>query len=65
MRKWVVLSLMKNHLLRCWGDSFSSKLDWSYYMVFTAKTLWNKLGAMIHSIIFFPTKVAFYLFSIN
>ena len=30
--------LETNHLLRCWGTSFSSKLDWSSYIISIAET---------------------------
>ena len=42
--------LEENHLLRCWGLglTFSSKLDWSSYIISIAKTASKKIGDLIH-----------------
>ena len=40
--------------------SFSSKLDWSSYIVSIAKTVFKKIGALIGSVKFISPDVAFY-----
>ena len=45
MWKCVCLPLMKNHLLRCWDFSFSSKSDGGSDICFIAKTASKKIGA--------------------
>ena len=30
--------LEENHLLRCWGLTFSAKLEWGFYIICIAKT---------------------------
>ena len=44
------------------GLTFSSKLDWSSYIIFIAKTASKKIGALIHSIKFLSPEVAMYLY---
>ena len=44
------------------GLTFSSKLDWSSYIIFIAKTATKKIGALIHSMKFLPPEVALYLY---
>ena len=41
----VCLPLMKNHFLRCWDFSFSSKSDGGSDICFIAKTASKKIGA--------------------
>ena len=40
------------------GLTFSSKLDWSSYIISIAKTASNKIGALIRSMKFLSPKVA-------
>ena len=54
------LFLTKNHLLRCWGLTFSSKLDWGSYIISIPKTASKKTGALIHSMKFLSPEVALY-----
>ena len=42
--------------------TFSSKLDWSSYIIFIAKTASKKIGALIHSMTFLSAEVALYLY---
>ena len=42
--------------------SFSSKLDWSSYIIFIAKTTSKKIGALILSVKFLSPEVALYLY---
>ena len=42
--------------------TFSSKLDWSSYVVYNAKTASKKIGALIHSMKFLSSEVALYLY---
>ena len=44
------------------GLTFSSKLDWSSYIISIAKTASKKIGALIHSIKFLSPEVALYLY---
>ena len=44
------------------GVTFSSKLDWCTYIIFTAKTASTKIGALVHSMNFLFPEVALYLF---
>ena len=44
------------------GLTFSSKLDWSSYIVSIAKTASKKIGVLIHSMKFLSPKVALYLY---
>ena len=43
------------------GLTFSSKLDWGFYIISIVKTASKKIGALIHSIKFLPPEVALYL----
>ena len=52
----------ENHLLRCWGLTFSSKLDWGCYIISIAKTASKKIGALICSMKFLSPEVALYLY---
>ena len=56
------LVLRKNNLLRCWGLAFSSKLDWSSYIISIAKIASKKIGALIHSVKFLSPESALYLY---
>ena len=42
--------------------TFSSKLDWSSYIIFIAKTASRKIGPLIHSMTFLSAEVALYLY---
>ena len=42
--------------------TFSSKLDWSSYIISIAKTTSKKIGAVIHSMKFLSPEVALYLY---
>ena len=44
------------------GLTFSSKLDWGSYIISTAKTVSEKIGALIHSMKFLSPKAALYLY---
>ena len=44
------------------GLTFSSKLDWSFYIIFIAKTVSKKIGALIHSMKFLSPEVTLYLY---
>ena len=44
------------------GLTFSSKLDWSSYIISIAKTASKKIGALIRSIKFLSPEVALYLY---
>ena len=56
------LFLRKNNLLRCWGLTFSFKLDWGSYIISIAKTVSKKIGALICSMKFLSAEVALYLY---
>ena len=45
-----------------WGLSFSSELDWGFYIFSTAKTASKKMGALICSMRFLSPEVALYLY---
>ena len=44
------------------GSTFSSKLDWGSYIIFIAKTVSKKIGALFCFIKFLSPKVALYLY---
>ena len=44
------------------GLTFSSKLDWSSYIICIAKTAFTEIGALIHSMKFLSPEVALYLY---
>ena len=44
------------------GLTFSSKLDWSSYMISIAKTASKKMGALIRSMKFLSPEVVLYLY---
>ena len=44
------------------GLTFSSKLDWSSYIISIAKTAPKKIGALIRSMKFLSPQVALYLY---
>ena len=44
------------------GLTFSSKLDWSSYIISIAKTVSKKFGALIRSMKFLSPEVALYLY---
>ena len=44
------------------GLTFSSKLDWSSYIISITKTTSKKIGASIHSMKFLSPEVALYLY---
>ena len=44
------------------GLTVSSKLDWSSYIIFNAKTASKKIGALIHSMKFLSPEVALFLY---
>ena len=48
--------------LKMLGLSFSSKLDWGSYIIFTAKAAPKKIGALICSMKFFSPEVALDLY---
>ena len=58
------LFLRKNHAFKMMRLAFSSKLDWSFYIISIisiAKTASKKVGALIDSMKFVSPKVALYL----
>ena len=56
------LFLRKNRLLRSWGFSLSSKLDWSSYIISIAKIAFKKIGALNRSMKFLSPEIALYLY---
>ena len=44
------------------GLTFSSKLDWGFYIISIAKTASKKIGALINSMKFLSPEVALYLY---
>ena len=48
--------------LKMLGLTFSSKLDWGYYIIPIAKTVSKKIGALICSMKFLFSEVALYLY---
>ena len=56
------LFLRENRLLRCWGWTLSSKLDWCFYIISVAKSTSKKIRALIHSMKFLSPEVALYLY---
>ena len=44
------------------GCTFSSKLDWGGDIISTAKTVFKKIGALIHSVKFLPPEVTLYYY---
>ena len=44
------------------GLTFSSKLDWGFYIISAAKTAFKKIGALIRSMNFLSPEVALYLY---
>ena len=44
------------------GFTFFSKLDWGSYIISIAKTVSNKIGALIRSMKFLTPEVALYLY---
>ena len=47
---------------RILGLTFSSKLDWRFYIISIAKTASKKIGALIRSMKFLLPEVALYLY---
>ena len=48
--------------LKMLGFTFSSKLDWVFYIISIAKTASKKIGALIHSMKFLSPEVALDLY---
>ena len=44
------------------GLTFSSKLDWGFYIIYIAKTAFKRIGALICSVKFLSPDVALYLY---
>ena len=44
------------------GLTFSSKLDWGFYIISIAKTASKRIGVMIHSVKFLSPEVALHLY---
>ena len=53
--------LEENSSFKMLGLTFSSKLDWGSYIIFIAKTVSKKIGALIRSMTFLSPEVALYL----
>ena len=51
---------MQNHPLMMLGFSFFSKLNWGSHIVSNALTASEKIGALIRSVTFLSSEVAFY-----
>ena len=51
---------MRNNVLKCFGLSFSSNLDWGSYIISVVKTASKKIGALIRSMKFLSLEVALY-----
>ena len=45
------------------GLTFSSKLDWGFYIISIAKTASKKIGAFTHSMKFLSSEVTLYLYT--
>ena len=60
MWKWMGLFLKKNHVLKSFGLSFSSKLDLGSYIISSVKTALKKIGALIRSMKCLSPEVAPY-----
>ena len=54
--------LEENSSFKMLWMTFSSKLDWDYYMVSIAKTASKKIGALVRSMKFLSPEVALYLY---
>ena len=54
-------ALEEKSSLKMLGLTFSSKLDWSFYIISIAKTASKKIGALIRSMKFRSPEVALYL----
>ena len=54
--------LKENLCFEILGLAFSSKLDWSSYIMSIAKTASKNFGALIHSMKFLSPEVALYLY---
>ena len=52
----------KKSSLEMLGMTFSSKLDWGFYIISFAKTASKKIEVLIHSMKFLSPKVALYLY---
>ena len=48
--------------LKMLGFSFSSKLDWTFYIISIAKNAFQKIGALIRSMKFLSSEIALYLY---
>ena len=56
-------SVLKEKLsFKILGLTFSSKLEWGFYIISIAKTASKKIRALIHSIKFLSPEVALYLY---
>ena len=62
MWKWMSLLLRKKSSFKMLGLTFSSKLDWSSYIISIAKTISKKIGALICSMKFLSPEVALYIY---
>ena len=47
------------------GLTFPSKLDWGSYIIFIAKTVSKKIGALIRTMKFFSPEIALYLYKLT
>ena len=54
--------LVENSSFKTLGLTFSSKLDWGFYIIAIAKTASKKIGALIYSMKFLSPEVALYLY---
>ena len=54
--------LEKKSSFKMLGLTFSSKFDWSSYIISVAKTASKKIGALIHSMKFLFPEFALYLY---
>ena len=54
--------LEENSSFKMLWMTFSSKLDWDYYIVSIAKTASKKIGALVRSMKFLSPEVALYLY---
>ena len=54
--------LVEKSSFKMLGLTFSSKLDWGFYIISTAKTASKKIGALIRSMKFLFPEVALYLY---
>ena len=56
--------LEENSSFKMLGTTFSSKLDWGSYIIFTAKSASKKIGALLRSMKFLSPEAALYFYKL-